>query len=351
VDDPTATASSSCCRDDVDGAVENTKAPAPPAVVVAESPVQQLPDSFAGFGPTDAELREFAADMEALLGQGLGDSNELDESFYMESLGLMTTQQAEDVGRVKMEPNGSVISRSRSESAPEFCPAELMMKPEASSAEVLDIDFNCSSPTVMMDNEDEDSFEQKASASNGGDAAAGTQFLKRSLDLSLNYEAIIESWGSSLWTDGQRPNVQLDDFWPHAHLTVRDLRIHTPLFLVLDSIDRARIYICFKLQLAIASTIGFMQGLLRGTVQGWMAGGGRLGGEAAVTPRLGMGGGREARVTRYREKRRTRLFAKKIRYEVRKLNAEKRPRMKGRFVKRPAAAGGGATIAASCAIT
>jgi len=76
-----------------------------------------------------------------------------------------------------------------------------------------------------------------------------------------------------------------------------------------------------------------------------------MGGEAAVTPRLGMGGGREARVTRYREKRRTRLFAKKIRYEVRKLNAEKRPRMKGRFVKRPAAAGGGATIAAPCAVT
>lgn len=46
------------------------------------------------------------------------------------------------------------------------------------------------------------------------------------------------------------------------------------------------------------------------------------------------GGEREARVSRYREKRRTRLFAKKIRYEVRKLNAEKRPRMKGRFVKR-----------------
>lgn len=44
--------------------------------------------------------------------------------------------------------------------------------------------------------------------------------------------------------------------------------------------------------------------------------------------------GREARVSRYREKRRTRLFSKTIRYEVRKLNAEKRPRMKGRFVKR-----------------
>ncbi|KAL2902084.1 Zinc finger protein CONSTANS-LIKE 6 [Bienertia sinuspersici] len=45
-------------------------------------------------------------------------------------------------------------------------------------------------------------------------------------------------------------------------------------------------------------------------------------------------GWREARVSRYREKRRTRLFSKKIRYEVRKLNAEKRPRLKGRFVKR-----------------
>lgn len=44
--------------------------------------------------------------------------------------------------------------------------------------------------------------------------------------------------------------------------------------------------------------------------------------------------GREAKVMRYKEKRRTRLFSKKIRYEVRKLNAEKRPRMKGRFVKR-----------------
>ena len=45
-------------------------------------------------------------------------------------------------------------------------------------------------------------------------------------------------------------------------------------------------------------------------------------------------GDRDARVMRYKEKRRTRLFSKKIRYEVRKLNAERRPRMKGRFVKR-----------------
>ncbi|XP_076881932.1 uncharacterized protein LOC143530212 isoform X2 [Bidens hawaiensis] len=42
---------------------------------------------------------------------------------------------------------------------------------------------------------------------------------------------------------------------------------------------------------------------------------------------------REASVQRYKEKRRNRLFAKTVRYEVRKLNAEKRPRIKGRFVK------------------
>lgn len=50
--------------------------------------------------------------------------------------------------------------------------------------------------------------------------------------------------------------------------------------------------------------------------------------------RCKLGGQRQASVLRYKEKRRNRLFAKTIRYEVRKLNAEKRPRIKGRFVKR-----------------
>ncbi|CAK9161743.1 unnamed protein product [Ilex paraguariensis] len=43
---------------------------------------------------------------------------------------------------------------------------------------------------------------------------------------------------------------------------------------------------------------------------------------------------REACVLRYKEKRQNRLFSKRIRYEVRKFNAEKRPRVKGRFAKR-----------------
>ncbi|XP_020588993.1 protein CHLOROPLAST IMPORT APPARATUS 2-like isoform X2 [Phalaenopsis equestris] len=42
---------------------------------------------------------------------------------------------------------------------------------------------------------------------------------------------------------------------------------------------------------------------------------------------------RESSMQRYKEKRRNRLFSKKIRYEVRKSNANQRPRIKGRFVR------------------
>ncbi|EEE59794.1 hypothetical protein OsJ_12314 [Oryza sativa Japonica Group] len=102
--------------------------------------------------------------------------------------------------------------------------------------------------------------------------------------LKLDYEGVIDSWardGASPWFHGERPRFDPSESWPDFPAGSR----------------------------------------------------GGLG--AAVTAVTG--GEREARVSRYREKRRTRLFAKKIRYEVRKLNAEKRPRMKGRFVKRAAA--------------
>lgn len=43
---------------------------------------------------------------------------------------------------------------------------------------------------------------------------------------------------------------------------------------------------------------------------------------------------REARVLRYREKKKNRKFEKTIRYHSRKAYAETRPRIKGRFAKR-----------------
>ncbi|KAK3123112.1 hypothetical protein QOZ80_8AG0624110 [Eleusine coracana subsp. coracana] len=57
---------------------------------------------------------------------------------------------------------------------------------------------------------------------------------------------------------------------------------------------------------------------------------------------------REARVQRYREKRKNRKFQKTIRYASRKAYAEARPRIKGRFVKRaPGAVGNDAAAAQS----
>lgn len=48
----------------------------------------------------------------------------------------------------------------------------------------------------------------------------------------------------------------------------------------------------------------------------------------------GVAADREARVLRYREKRKNRKFQKTIRYASRKAYAETRPRIKGRFAKR-----------------
>lgn len=42
---------------------------------------------------------------------------------------------------------------------------------------------------------------------------------------------------------------------------------------------------------------------------------------------------REACLTRYREKKARRSYGKTIRYAMRKVNADRRPRIKGRFVK------------------
>jgi hypothetical protein len=53
---------------------------------------------------------------------------------------------------------------------------------------------------------------------------------------------------------------------------------------------------------------------------------------AASSPAAGES--REARLMRYREKRKNRRFEKTIRYASRKAYAESRPRVKGRFAKR-----------------
>ncbi|KAL4036091.1 hypothetical protein IC575_004815 [Cucumis melo] len=114
---------------------------------------------------------------------------------------------------------------------------------------------------------------------------------KNIISLRLNYDAVITAWDaqSSPYTTGNRPQFDLDD--------------------------------CLEEWSGICSKGGRNVAV---DDQEW-----RRNYNGIIS-----NGEREARVSRYREKRRTRLFSKKIRYQVRKLNAEKRPRMKGRFVKR-----------------
>ncbi|KAJ3694823.1 hypothetical protein LUZ60_000200 [Juncus effusus] len=217
------------------------------------------------FTPSDAELNEFAADMEALLGR------HDDDSFYMESLGLVESPEEADGRNVKLETEIDMACDMA-------CHADLEAEV---SGEMLDIDFDCGSPMVFEEEDEKNAIDLTCHEV--------TPCMESKFVLRLDYEAVIASWSRSPWTDGERPQVRLDDGWPDY------------------------------------------SGL-------WMGNGirgGTNGSNETGSLRLGStDGGREARVTRYREKRRTRLFSKKIRYEVRKLNAEKRPRMKGRFVKR-----------------
>ncbi|KAJ6846523.1 zinc finger protein CONSTANS-LIKE 16-like [Iris pallida] len=195
-----------------------------------------------------------------------------EDSFCMDdALGLMDARD-EDMSQVKVE-----VDVINAVDGGGFDRSNFNMEMEL-SRESLDINFDCESPAAGEEVE-----EQKLGVAAEGNGAK--------IGLRLDYEAVIAAWscrGCSPWTDGERPQFNPNDCWPDF--------------------------------MGISGGGADVQGSY-GDI--W------YGGHAAVAD-----GGREARVSRYREKRRTRLFSKKIRYEVRKLNAEKRPRMKGRFVKR-----------------
>ncbi|XP_072989479.1 uncharacterized protein [Typha latifolia] len=137
------------------------------------------------------------------------------------------------------------------------------------------------------------SEEEALSVTSGGGVDLWRGAL-RSLDLKLDYEEILSAWSDrgSLYIDGDAPQV-VPEVYPTA----------SPVLVDVGSTA------------AVTWQVPDQKGIELGN-----------GKEGEVR-------NREARVMRYKEKRRSRLFAKRIRYEVRKLNAEKRPRLKGRFVK------------------
>ncbi|KAK1387963.1 Zinc finger protein CONSTANS-LIKE 16 [Heracleum sosnowskyi] len=233
--------------------------------------------------PSDMELADFAVDVETLLGTGFSE-----ESCGIEGLGFIECKEESEFGdcyqqnKVKVEDEevqAAII-------ACQFDP-ELDM-----SKETLDWNFGYESPVTGEDELEEMKAVAAPETVQMINEEGKEIYQQKKLLLRLNYDGVIVAWDNHgcPWTSGIRPEINPNDCWLD--------------FMTTSSLEAQH-------------TFG-------GAVEGVMG---------------GSDGGREARVSRYREKRRTRLFSKKIRYEVRKLNAEKRPRIKGRFVKRISFAG------------
>ncbi|XP_055802306.1 zinc finger protein CONSTANS-LIKE 16-like [Solanum dulcamara] len=225
--------------------------------------------------PSEMELAEFAADVESLLGKGLDD----EESFnYMEGLGFL---EKNDEKLVKVEDGGDVgfvnmVSTNHDINQVDYSEIDMV-------GETFELKFDYDSQVISNSDEDKKvEFGEMIMEDNYDSGKNNNKIM-----LNLDYGGVLNSWPHkrSPWTTGERPQVDFNDCWP----------------MCIGNCGKNHPY----------GDMGLMTG--NGVV---------------------MDEGREARVLRYKEKRRTRLFSKKIRYEVRKLNAEKRPRMKGRFVKR-----------------
>ncbi|XP_031097453.1 zinc finger protein CONSTANS-LIKE 16-like [Ipomoea triloba] len=253
----------------------------------------------------EMELAEFAADVESLLGKGLDDE---EESFDMEGLGflggngknvLVVEEKASTMMEFSRRHEKVVVKveGGEEEDAP-ACVAEadddIFMAANANHHYTSSSSSLCFDTLELKFDYDNDYSpnNEKEQVSTGLDKE-----IKKTILLNLDYEGVILAWSDQRcpWTTGQRPELNSHHGWPDCIM---------------------------------------QRGCGSGTIHAAAYDGvGDMGitlGQAAIADDVG----REARVSRYREKRRTRLFSKKIRYEVRKLNAEKRPRMKGRFVKR-----------------
>ncbi|KAM7484563.1 hypothetical protein LguiA_000572 [Lonicera macranthoides] len=231
--------------------------------------------------PCDMDLAEFAADVESLLGKALDEESKFD----MEGLGILDCREkGEECSsgdwRVKVEEDDDVEAHAA------------VTEIDDMAREPFELNFDYDSPSICCDQEDRGRAENKVVQANDYVVVGEENKKKNKVVLRLDWEGVVAAWADQRcpWTTGDRPELDADDCWP-------------------DNMGGC------------------------GTVDYSSAYGDRTG---VITSgqMMTFDEGREARVLRYREKRRTRLFSKKIRYEVRKLNAEKRPRMKGRFVKR-----------------
>ncbi|KAK4768147.1 hypothetical protein SAY87_003288 [Trapa incisa] len=223
--------------------------------------------------PSEVDLEEFAVDMESLLEEvGKDEEAGIGEVKIKNELLLEDDKMPDDDDSQMAVLRNLEVAVAWDEAAADW---DMGIRLPVGAAAVAGVgeELQEEKPAVMVAARDQ--TDNLGGGSNNEEKR--TKMLLR-----LNYDRVITAWAShgSPWMSGGRPNLMPDDGWPkctHGYGDPMGLRGH---------------------------------------------------------PFAGDGKGREARVSRYREKRRTRMFSKKIRYQVRKLNAEKRPRMKGRFVKR-----------------
>ncbi|KAL8192408.1 hypothetical protein R6Q57_027593 [Mikania cordata] len=228
----------------------------------------------------DLELMDFAADVESLLGKGFDDTSCRIEDLGFPDCNYIEEDSSNNIGICFVDENRVKVEDKEVEAILGFDLDE--------TRETLD-HWEFGYETSMMIKKEEkiamiDVEGEHMMSTVPNDGCNNTRMKTSSILLKLDYEDVINTWADqgSPWTNGTRPELKLDGSWPDHFMGLQ-----------------------------------------------WAENNNRSYGGVG-----GSDGGREARVSRYREKRRTRLFSKKIRYEVRKLNAEKRPRMKGRFVKR-----------------
>ncbi|KAG7032077.1 Zinc finger protein CONSTANS-LIKE 6 [Cucurbita argyrosperma subsp. argyrosperma] len=242
-----------------------------------------------GYLSYDMDPAEFAADVESLLGKSLNN-----KCFDMEELGLAASKD-HSTTKDDYSLNSHELIRIEQEQD-EIEELNPMLSAQADTMrepfELNFMDFG-RNPTTCGE-ENKAMMEVKEVVKTGELEMEETKMVnnKKKVSLSLDSEAVIMAWGSrgTPWMSDDGPNLDLNYHWLDY----------------MGTWESEYYYQAF----------------------------GEVGGGIRRQAAAGVEGEREARVSRYREKRRTRLFAKKIRYEVRKLNAEKRPRMKGRFVKR-----------------
>ncbi|XP_061370957.1 zinc finger protein CONSTANS-LIKE 16-like [Gastrolobium bilobum] len=240
--------------------------------------------------PSHMELAEFDADVETLLGNGFDE----DSCGQMKGSELLGCKEEDEIDAYvnRLGDKGAMVKVKDEEfDADTACHLDSILD---MNSEAFDWNVDSESLAVAAQEEEEEKVAVPVAASCG----AGKLGTNKKIFLRLNYEEVITAWASqgSPWITGSPRNFNFDNCWPD--------------YLGFSGAD-------------VQCSYGEVRSL-RGSIDE----------------------GREARVSRYREKRRTRLFAKKIRYEVRKLNAEKRPRMKGRFVKRTSFVGGTSNLPA-----